>query len=196
VHGLCPYLCFFFSGLLSINRAPLTSSPAILHTVRAAASSKPPLPHTRGLFFGPAQLNWDAVRKDVRKMLVSDQAFWPADWGHYGGMFIRQAWVSHYDGAHGVLLHVLACMLPLWALLDLSCWLLQRGPAVRLAAPYLIGPASLECVHPPLCLLTQSPNLHVSLCSTALARTAPLTAVAAATAHTSASCLRLLGLTT
>ncbi|MFK7764503.1 MAG: catalase/peroxidase HPI [Roseobacter sp.] len=39
-------------------------------------------------------LDFDAVRADVETMLTDSQSWWPADWGHYGGLMIRLAWHS------------------------------------------------------------------------------------------------------
>jgi catalase-peroxidase len=39
-------------------------------------------------------LDLDAVIKDLRALMTDSQAWWPADFGHYGGLFIRMAWHS------------------------------------------------------------------------------------------------------
>jgi catalase-peroxidase len=39
-------------------------------------------------------LDFDAVKADVRALMTDSQPWWPADWGHYGGLMIRLAWHS------------------------------------------------------------------------------------------------------
>jgi len=39
-------------------------------------------------------LDLQAVKDDLYELMTDSQAWWPADWGHYGGLFIRMAWHS------------------------------------------------------------------------------------------------------
>jgi len=40
------------------------------------------------------QLDYHALKKDLRDLMTDSQDWWPADFGHYGGLFIRMAWHS------------------------------------------------------------------------------------------------------
>ncbi|GGX42042.1 catalase-peroxidase 1 [Tateyamaria omphalii] len=37
-------------------------------------------------------LDYDAVKADLHALMTDSQPWWPADWGHYGGLMIRMAW--------------------------------------------------------------------------------------------------------
>lgn len=37
-------------------------------------------------------LDLEAVVKDLRALMTDSQDWWPADWGHYGGLMVRMAW--------------------------------------------------------------------------------------------------------
>ena len=41
-----------------------------------------------------SQVDYDALKADIATTLTTSQDWWPADWGHYGGLMIRMAWHS------------------------------------------------------------------------------------------------------
>ena len=41
-----------------------------------------------------AKVDLNALRADLTKVMTTSQDWWPADWGNYGGLFIRMAWHS------------------------------------------------------------------------------------------------------
>ena len=46
------------------------------------------------------KLDVDALKKDLHALMTDSQAWWPADWGHYGGLMIRMAW--HAAGTYRI----------------------------------------------------------------------------------------------
>ena len=40
------------------------------------------------------KLDFESLKKDLHALMVDSQSWWPADWGHYGGLMIRMAWHS------------------------------------------------------------------------------------------------------
>ena len=43
-------------------------------------------------------LDYAALKADVHALMTDSQEWWPADWGHYGGLMIRMAW--HAAGSY------------------------------------------------------------------------------------------------
>jgi catalase-peroxidase len=69
----------------------------ILHQNHAAASPFGPGYDYREAF---ADIDVDALTRDVDALMTDSKEWWPADWGHYGGLFIRMAW--HAAGTYRV----------------------------------------------------------------------------------------------
>jgi catalase-peroxidase len=46
------------------------------------------------------KLDYAALKKDLADLMTQSQDWWPADWGHYGGLFIRLAW--HASGTYRI----------------------------------------------------------------------------------------------
>lgn len=46
------------------------------------------------------KLDVEALKKDVTALMTDSQSWWPADWGHYGGLMIRLAW--HAAGTYRI----------------------------------------------------------------------------------------------
>ncbi|WP_165311285.1 catalase/peroxidase HPI [Vibrio ziniensis] len=45
-------------------------------------------------------LNVEALKNDLKALMTDSQSWWPADWGHYGGLMIRMAW--HAAGSYRI----------------------------------------------------------------------------------------------
>lgn len=46
------------------------------------------------------KLDVEALKKDLHELMTDSQDWWPADWGHYGGLMIRMAW--HAAGTYRI----------------------------------------------------------------------------------------------
>lgn len=46
------------------------------------------------------KLDYAALKKDLTDLMTDSQDWWPADWGHYGGLFIRMTW--HAAGTYRI----------------------------------------------------------------------------------------------
>ena len=65
-----------------------------LKALRANATNANPLGEEFSYAEAFESLDLQAVKADLEELMTSDQDWWPADWGHYGPLFIRMAWHS------------------------------------------------------------------------------------------------------
>ena len=91
--GGCP---FAHGGSTSIEKPvtkwwPKTLNLDILHQHGARTNPMDPDYDHRA---AAKSLDHAAVKADVEALLTESQDWWPADWGHYGGLMIRLAWHS------------------------------------------------------------------------------------------------------
>ena len=62
---------------------------SILHQHQAVSNPMDPGFNYREAF---KKLDYKALKADLTKLMTDSQEWWPADWGHYGGLMIRMAW--------------------------------------------------------------------------------------------------------
>jgi catalase-peroxidase len=87
----CPFSSKAHSGTSNRDWWPNQLNVNVLHR-------NPPDGDPMGVEFDYAaefkSLNLDALKKDIEAVMTTSQDWWPADFGHYGPLFIRMAWHS------------------------------------------------------------------------------------------------------
>jgi catalase-peroxidase len=87
----CPFSGKAHSGTSNRDWWPNQLNLKILH-------QNPPAGDPMGAEYNYAKefksLDLDALKKDIEQVMTTSQDWWPADYGHYGPLFIRMAWHS------------------------------------------------------------------------------------------------------
>ena len=87
----CPFSAKANSGRSNRDWWPNQLNLNVLHR-------NPPLGDPMGVEFDYAaefkSLDLNALKKDIEQVMTTSQDWWPADYGHYGPLFIRMAWHS------------------------------------------------------------------------------------------------------
>ena len=87
----CPFSSKARTGRTNQEWWPEQLNLGVLHTNHPAGD-----PMDDGFDYAREFLSLDlnAVKKDIEAVMTDSQDWWPADFGHYGGLFIRMAWHS------------------------------------------------------------------------------------------------------
>ncbi len=88
----CPVMGHSHAGTIANQRWwPNQLNLKVLH-------QNPPAGNPMGADFSYAEafktLDLDTLQQDIEKVMTTSQEWWPADYGHYGPLFIRMAWHS------------------------------------------------------------------------------------------------------
>ena len=96
--GQCPIMHGGNTSAAQSNTAwwPNTLNLDILHQHDSKTNPLPGFNYREAV----KQLDVAALKRDLNALLTSSQDWWPADWGHYGGLMIRMAW--HAAGSYRV----------------------------------------------------------------------------------------------
>ena len=91
----CPFSGKAHTGTSNREWWPNQLDLSVLHV-------NPPAADPMGTDFDYAKefktLDLDALKKDIEAVMTTSQEWWPADYGHYGPLFIRMAWHARSIG--------------------------------------------------------------------------------------------------
>jgi catalase-peroxidase len=89
--GKCPVMHSTFAGRMNRDWWPNQLNIQVLHHNSALSN-----PMDKAFDYAKEfkSLDLNAVIKDLHALMTDSQEWWPADFGHYGGLFIRMAWHS------------------------------------------------------------------------------------------------------
>ncbi|MEZ5903950.1 MAG: catalase/peroxidase HPI [Geminicoccaceae bacterium] len=91
--GKCPVMhgANTAEGMSNVNWWPRSLNLDILHQHDTKTN-----PMDKGFNYRDEvrKLDYEAVKRDLHALMTDSQDWWPADWGHYGGLMIRMAWHS------------------------------------------------------------------------------------------------------
>ena len=91
--GQCPVM---HGGQTSTGQATMAWWPKALNLDILHQHDRKTDPMDAGFDYRAAVKTLDvaALKADLKALMTDSQAWWPADWGHYGGLMIRMAWHS------------------------------------------------------------------------------------------------------
>jgi catalase-peroxidase len=91
--GKCPVM---HGGVTSANMASMDWWPKALNLDILHQHDSKTNPLGAGFDYREElkKLDVEALKRDLKALMTDSQDWWPADWGHYGGLMIRMAWHS------------------------------------------------------------------------------------------------------
>ena len=97
--GKCP---FVHGGSTSPSTSPLKWWPKRLNLDILHQHDEKTNPYSKEFNYRDEvkKVDFKALEKDMHDLMTTPQSWWPADWGHYGGLMIRMAW--HAAGTYRV----------------------------------------------------------------------------------------------
>ena len=97
--GKCP---FVHGGSTSPDTSPLKWWPKRLNLDILHQHDEKTNPYSKDFDYREEvkKLDFKALENDMHDLMTTPQSWWPADWGHYGGLMIRMAW--HAAGTYRV----------------------------------------------------------------------------------------------
>ncbi|MBL6711281.1 MAG: catalase-peroxidase, partial [Planctomycetes bacterium] len=78
----------------SLSNADWWPDQLNLRILKAHAGAPPPIGHEFDYAEAFKSLDFQAMKTDLQAAMTTSQEWWPADYGHYGPLFIRMAWHS------------------------------------------------------------------------------------------------------
>jgi len=78
----------------SLSNADWWPDQLNLRILKAHAGAPPPIGHEFDYTEAFKSLDFQALKNDLQTVMTTSQEWWPADYGHYGPLFIRMAWHS------------------------------------------------------------------------------------------------------
>ncbi|WP_158133543.1 catalase/peroxidase HPI [Vibrio navarrensis] len=91
--GKCPVM---HGGVTSVNQSNMSWWPKALNLdiLHQHDSKTNPLGADFNYREELKKLDVEALKRELKALMTNSQEWWPADWGHYGGLMIRMAWHS------------------------------------------------------------------------------------------------------
>jgi catalase-peroxidase len=97
--GKCPVM---HGGITTIEKSNMDWWPNALNLDILHQHDSKTNPMDKGFNYREElkKLDVKALKKDLQDLMTDSQPWWPADWGHYGGLMIRMAW--HAAGSYRI----------------------------------------------------------------------------------------------